>query len=335
MQKPRDVLTPDTFAMLQAIASAGSFAQAARTLGLVPSTLSWRVRQVEDALDALLFDRSARQARLTEAGRELLREGARLLGEIDAVANRVRRVATGWEPQLTLSVDSAIADATVLELCEAFLAQDPPTALKLREEALSGTLQTLVAGQADLAIGVVLDAQIHPGIHSKPLGQMRFVFVVAPHHPLARASEPLADELIRRHRAVAVADSVAGGDGLTFGLLAGQPVFTVPTIQAKLHAQLRGLGAGFLPEPLARPYIEAGHLVARQLERPPRIARLSYAWCTAPQSRPGRALQWWLDRLEQPTTRSALLDRWQQSGQGAAGTTLRTPARPRRRAASR
>ncbi|WHZ11224.1 MAG: Transcriptional regulator, LysR family [Burkholderiaceae bacterium] len=309
MQKPRDVLTPDTFAMLQAIASNGSFAQAAQALGLVPSTLTYRVRQVEDALDALLFDRSARRARPTEAGRELLREGARLLGEIDAVANRVRRVATGWEPQLTLSVDSAIADRTVLELCEAFLALDPPTALKLREEALSGTLQALVAGQADLAIGVVLDAQTHPGIHSKPLGQMRFVFAVAPHHPLAHASEPLADELIRRHRAVAVADSVAGGAGLTFGLLAGQPVLTVPTIQAKLHAQLRGLGAGFLPEPLARPYVEAGHLVVRQIERPARVARLSYAWCTAPAARPGRALQWWLQQLESPATRGALLER--------------------------
>ena len=60
----------------------------------------------------LLFDRSSRQARLTEAGAELLREGARLLQEIDAVANRVKRVATGWEPQFTVAVDSVIVAAT-------------------------------------------------------------------------------------------------------------------------------------------------------------------------------------------------------------------------------
>ena len=51
-----------------------------------------------------------RQARLTEAGGELLREGARLLGEIDAIANRVKRVATGWEPRLTIAVDSIILE---------------------------------------------------------------------------------------------------------------------------------------------------------------------------------------------------------------------------------
>jgi hypothetical protein len=49
--------------MLQVIAEAGSFAAAARHLGLVPSALTYRVRQIEDALDVLLFDRSARQAR--------------------------------------------------------------------------------------------------------------------------------------------------------------------------------------------------------------------------------------------------------------------------------
>ena len=120
MRTPRDALTPDTLAMLQAIAATGSFAAAARRLGMVPSALSYRVRQIEEALDALLYDRSSRQVKLTPAGAELLREGARLLDDIDAVAQRVKRVATGWEPQLTIAVDSIISKATVMELCENF-----------------------------------------------------------------------------------------------------------------------------------------------------------------------------------------------------------------------
>ena len=120
MQNARDFLTPDALSMLQTIAVAGSFAAAAREMGMVPSALTYRVRQIEDALDVLLFDRSARQARPTEAGAELLREGRRLLQDIDAVAHRVRRVATGWEPQLTISVDGVISPHTMLELVEAF-----------------------------------------------------------------------------------------------------------------------------------------------------------------------------------------------------------------------
>ena len=108
MQSPKDWLTPDALFMLQTIAEQGSFAAAARQLGLVPSALTYRVRQVEDALDVLLFDRSARRAQLTPAGAELLRSGQYLLDELDAVAQRVKRVATGWEPQLTIATDAVI-----------------------------------------------------------------------------------------------------------------------------------------------------------------------------------------------------------------------------------
>jgi DNA-binding transcriptional LysR family regulator len=112
---------------------------------------------------------------------------------------------------------------------------------------------------------------------------------------------------MQRHRAIAVADSVKQGERATFGLLAGQDVFTVATMRAKLDAQLRGLGGGFVPEPMARPYIERGALVVKEVARKTRMARLSYAWRTS--ASPGRALQWWLGQLESPATRRALLQR--------------------------
>ncbi|MES2952236.1 MAG: LysR substrate-binding domain-containing protein [Pseudomonadota bacterium] len=308
MQTARDVLTPDALAMLQAIESAGSFAAAARAMGMVPSALTYRVRQIEDALDVLLYDRSSRQAKLTRAGAELLREGARLLLEIDAVANRVKRVATGWESQLTIAVDTVISKGTVMELCESFFSLSPPTRIKLRDETLTGTLEALTSGQADLALGVALDAANIAGIQGKPLGSMEFVYVVAPHHPLADAAEPLSDTLIQQHRAVAVADSIQRGVGATFGLLSGQDVFTVGTMHAKLDAQLRGLGGGYLPRCMAGVYIETGRLVVKQTERPQRQVPLSYAWRGATASTQGRALQWWLQQIESPQTKAALLE---------------------------
>jgi DNA-binding transcriptional LysR family regulator len=308
MQNARDVLTPDSLSMLQSIQAAGSFAAAARALGLVPSALTYRVRQIEDALDVLLYDRSSRQAKLTPAGAELLREGARLLNEIDAMANRVKRVATGWESQLTIAIDTVISKSTVMELAESFFSQSPPTRIRVREETLSGTFATLSAGLADLAIGVGADSANSPDIHSKPLGKMDFVYVVAPHHPLAHAAEPLSDDIIQKHRAVAVADSVQRGSGVTFGLLTGQDVFTVSSMHAKLDAQLRGLGGGNLPHCMARPYIETGRLVVKKTERGQRVADLHYAWRGGKTTTQGRALQWWLQQLDSPTTRAALLE---------------------------
>lgn len=313
----RDALTPEALGVIAAVHRAGSMAAAARTLGLVPSALTYRVRKIEDALDVLLFDRSSRQARLTDAGKELLREGNRLLAELDAVAHRVKRIATGWEAQLTLSVDSIVSRSTIMELCEAFFALNPPTRLKIREEALSGTLLALTSGQADLAIGVALDVGSSSGmvpaadsaLQSKALGNVAFVYAVAPHHPLAGVLEPITDAMMLGHRAVAVADSVQRGGGMTVGLLGGQDIFTVPGMLSKLDAQLRGLGAGFLPEYLARPHIASGRLVEKAVAQPPRLVRASYAWRHSAGVKPGRALQWWLKQLERPATKSALLER--------------------------
>jgi DNA-binding transcriptional LysR family regulator len=316
----RNALTPDALAMIDTIARSGSFAAAARALGRVPSALTYSVRQLEDALDVLLFDRSSRQAQFTAAGQELLDEGRRLLAEMDAVANRVRRVSTGWEAELTVAADSVVSRLTLFELVEGFYAQrgsdgkGPGTRLRLKSEVLAGTWESLVSGQADLAIGVSMTTPPGSGIAVEPLGSVAFVFVVAPHHPLAAADEPLDDRDIAAHRAVAVADSAQRLSRVTVNLLPGQDVLTVPTMAAKIEAQLRCLGCGFVPEPQVREHLRTGRLVAKAVRRAPSVAQVGYAWRCAATPKPrrapqGLALQWWLDQLRSPTTRLALIER--------------------------
>jgi DNA-binding transcriptional LysR family regulator len=326
MPSARNVLTPEALSMVDTIARTGSFAAAARELGKVPSALTYNVRQLEDALDVLLFDRSSRQARITAAGTELLVEGRRLLDQVDAVANRVRRVATGWETQLTIAADDVLSRATLFELCEAFYAlrpvvrgvdgtdHAPGTRLRLRTEVLAGTWEALVTGEADLALGVGHDSSPPAEVAVEPLGEVGFVFAVAPHHPLARGTGALSDAELVHHRAVAVADSAQRLAPITVNLLPGQDVLTVPSMRDKVEAQLRGLGCGFLPEPIARPHLEAGRLVTREVLRPRANARLAYAWrCgSGPQGRRaplGLALQWWLEQLRRPATRLSLVER--------------------------
>lgn len=323
MADSRNALTPDALVMMDAIARNGSFAAAARELGKVPSALTYSVRQLEDALDVLLFDRRSGQARLTAAGEELLSEGRRLLVEMDAVANRVKRVACGWESQLTVAADGVISRLTLFELCEAFYTlrpdkdrpeKGPDTRLRLRTEVLAGTWEALLSGQADLAIGVTMDRNAAPaGIEVHALGEMAFVFAVAPQHPLAGHAGPIPDHELLRHRAIAVADSAQRHEPLSVNLLPGQEVFTVASVTAKLEAQLRGLGCGFVPEPLARAHIQAGRLVMKAVQRKRIQARLAYAWRqnAAPQPKKapqGLALAWWLEQLASPTTQRALLE---------------------------
>ncbi len=308
-------LSPDNIVLLIAVAEQGSLAAAARTLGLVPSALTYRVRKLEEQLDVLLVDRRNRNGTLTEAGKALVSEGRRLLTEADAVARRVKHIANGWEPRLTIAVDSIISRNVVLELCDRFYKPfgsqaSCPTQIRLRSETLSGTWESLQNGECDLALGVVVDSAAAPGLLSAPLGEVPFVFVVAPHHPLAAVDGPLKDAQIKEHRAVAVADSARRLQPLTIGLLEGQDVLTVFDMPLKLEAQLRGLGCGFLPKTMISAYLLSGRLVEKRTQRRARVSRVSYAWRSnevRSVAQHGLALTWWLQQLALPKTRAALL----------------------------
>jgi len=310
-QDKRRALTPEALAMMDSIARSGSFAAAAREMGKVPSALTYSVRQLEDALDVLLFDRSSRQAVLTTAGQELLTEGRRLLLEIDAVANRVKRVATGWESELTIAVDDALARRALFDLMESFYqytedGSPPPTRLKLRTEVMSGTWEALMSGQADLAIGTSTQP---PGssVICEMLGPMEMVFCVAPHHPLAKVETILTSADLAPHRIVAVADTARSLAPMTLGVMPGQEVLTVPSMATKLEALVRGLGCGFLPTPMVRRHVEAGRLLMKATFQGKRVSPMNYAWRNTGHP-PAKALAWWLKQLQSETTRRALLE---------------------------
>lgn len=285
----------DALLVLDAIARRGSFASAAGELHRAPSSVTYAIQKLEDSLGVPLFDRRGHRAHLTSAGETLLREGRDLLTMADGVERNVKRIATGWEAELRIAVGDLIPYAKMIDLCEAFYRVAPDTRLRLSAEVLGGTWDALVSGRADLVIGAPGDGPPGGGYALHPLGEVEFVFVVAPHHPLAVEAEPLSLDLIRRHRAVAAADSSRGLPPRTVGLLPGQNVFTVPDLEVKRLAQKRGLGVGYLPRHLIVGDIAAGHLIVKATEDGISSRHtLYYAWRTRNQ---GKALAWFKEQL--------------------------------------
>ncbi|OEC33960.1 DNA-binding transcriptional regulator, LysR family [Pseudomonas cuatrocienegasensis] len=81
-----------TFKQLEAlywIAEMGSFETAANKLHMSQSAISKRIQELEESFDVELFDRSKRQARLTEKGFELLDDAKSLLESRDALVERI------------------------------------------------------------------------------------------------------------------------------------------------------------------------------------------------------------------------------------------------------
>ncbi len=278
---------------LDAIARHGSFAAAAAALYRVPSSISYTINQLEYDLGVALFDRSGHRAVLTAAGQVVLDEGRRILMAGAELAAAARRAADDWEPELRLVVDGLIAPAELWPAIDAFSNAHPAISIRVAEEVLGGTWETLLDKRADLAIGIG-NAPSGAGIQRRPFTEVAFAFCCAPSHPLAAQREPISDDERRSHCNIVVADSARHLSPRSAGLLDGQPRLTVASMYSKIDALVHGLGVGYCPRRWVQGALVAGTLVEKQLAEP-RAPRTVYVlWRSGER---GRALQWFIERL--------------------------------------
>lgn len=299
----------DALQALDAIERKGSFAAAAHELHRVPSALTYTVQKLEQDLGVLLFDRRGHRAKLTAAGRELLNEGRHILRAAGELEAHVKRVATGWEAELRIAYDDIIPARAVFDIAHAFHQQECGTRVRIAAEVFGGTWDALCSNRADLVIGASGDGPAGGGYSTRAMGEVPWVFAVAPNHPLAKAREPLTPDDLLAHRVVVVADSSRNLPPRTAGLLTGQETLTVHNMAAKLLAQQMGLGIGNLPRVVAEREAAAGRLVIKQTQEARPTARLYFAWHSTRGRKPGKALAWWIAQLEKRFDNKAWLER--------------------------
>ncbi|MFZ6673503.1 LysR family transcriptional regulator [Undibacterium sp. Xuan67W] len=286
----------DALQIMDAIDRRGSFAAAGKEMFRVPSTISYTVAKLEEELGVQMFERLGPKVTLTLAGKELLKEGRYLLKAASDLERRVQRVATGWETELTIGMDSLFSPIVLKDDILAFCDVANQTRLRIVQEALSGTWEALLDGRVDILLGAAGEGPSGGGYSAKAIGKIPFVFAVSPDHPFADKASVLSKSDLQQYRAVTVADSAHLLPARTVGVLFGQDAITVPTMRAKLDFQLAGIGFGFLPEFCAREAIQAGRLIEKKVEEPKAEETIYLAWRSGES---GAALNWWIRRAEQ------------------------------------
>jgi DNA-binding transcriptional LysR family regulator len=288
-----NALSLDALRALDAIDRKGSFAAAAEALYKVPSALSYTIAKLESELDVALFDRSKQKAQLTPAGQLLLEQGRTLLHAANQLQNAVKQLDTGWETQLIIAKDSIVPNAPLLDLVTQFLQLGKITQLRITEEVMAGGWEALQTGRADIAVG--LSGDIAKGQFTvQPIGEVDFVFAVAPHHQLAALNRIVSHDDVQQHAAIVVADSAIDAPKRSSGLFDTRQRVVVSNMQAKIDAQKQGLGIGFVPRHLVSGELARGELIAKACSIPRERIPLYLAWHKHSQ---GQALHWFSQHL--------------------------------------
>ncbi len=245
----------DQWRLLQAVVDHGGYAQAAEALHKSQSTVSYGVHRLEERLDVKVLEVHGRKAVLTDAGAELLRRARSLLDDAYHLEQAASQLRAGWEAEIRLCVDVIFPPDLLLTAMRDFSEVCQHTRLELYETVLSGGVDAIVRGDADMAI-TGLTPQ---GFLSEPLLEVEFVAVAAPSHPLHHQSTSIGERDLRPHRQIVVRDS--GAERKTnSGWLGAMQRWTVSTFATSVQLLEAGLGFAWVPRHLIADQLKDGRL---------------------------------------------------------------------------
>ncbi|EOW3710595.1 LysR family transcriptional regulator [Vibrio fluvialis] len=255
MQSP---ITLEALHILDAIDRRGSFAAAANELNRAPSSLSYQIQKLEQDLDIMIFDRSGHKANFTDAGKLILERGRAILSATEKLVNDATLLANGWELDITVAFDGIIPIANFFPLVEA-LGNVSKTRIRLQEEILAGSWESLATDRADLLICPRIET-LPQDVKAETLGEMEMVWVAASNHYVHKRTGEFDEEARKKYRAIAIADTARDQPAMSVNILQKQPRLTVTNFNAKCQALVNGLGIGTLPKHVAEPLIAEGKL---------------------------------------------------------------------------
>jgi len=264
----RNPITIEVLETLDAIERRGSFAKAAEELNKATSAISYAVQKLEEQLDIALFQRQGRRSVLTPAGRLVLDEGREILQVTARLANRAKEMATGWEPRLSIAVESHQSYSDFFGVLNEFLGEHSTIELDISESVLNGGWEALEQGRVDLIVGSPGPVPLQKGYRAIALARTELVPVVARDHPLAQLlTDPAALELaLPQVRRVITHDTSLTDIARSAGLGSDGRNFYVQNIDQKVEAILAGIGIGHLPRERIQTLLDSGELIALELD---------------------------------------------------------------------
>lgn len=243
-------------------AEAGSFAEAARRLGLTPAAVGKNVASLETHLGVRLFQRSTRSLTLTEAGERFLLESSPGLASLQAAMANLVNAQGQPAGVLKVSMGLAFGRYYILPLLDEFLRRYPAVQ---PDWHFDNRVVELIAEGFDAAIGGGFD--LSPGVVARELAPAHRVLLASPAY-LAEHGEPRSPAELGEHAGILIRSPQTGRvrpwllrnrDGqqapieLKPRMILGDP-------EAACQAALMNLGITLVSMPHALPHLDNGSL---------------------------------------------------------------------------
>lgn len=265
----KNPISMEVLETIDAIERRGSFAKAAEELNKTTSAVSYAVQKLEEQLEISLFQRLGRRSVLTPAGRLILAEGREILQTTRRLADKAKEVATGWEPRISIGIESLQSYDDFFQVINDFLSEFPTVEIDICECVLNGGWEALEQGRVDLLVGSPGPVPSLQGYRSVAIGQVELLPVIAAKHPLTYQLQDIKniDNVMSQLRRIVIHDTSYSGITRSEGLSSDGQMFYVQNMDQKTHAILAGIGIGNLPKHRIQGYLESAELLPLSIQQ--------------------------------------------------------------------
>lgn len=170
-----------------------NFRHAANFLGVSASSISERIKALEEDLGVRLFERHARGVRLTEAGRHFVEGVAAGIDRLEHAVKTAGAFAQGALGRIRVGVYALTPGSFLDDLLTRYRKAHPGVAIEITEGTARDITSLLRADQLDIAF--VAGAPDLPDCHSRRIWHEPLLAVLPANHPLADSDDVTWDDL--------------------------------------------------------------------------------------------------------------------------------------------
>jgi DNA-binding transcriptional LysR family regulator len=138
------------------VAEFRSFREAAEQTHRSQSAITMQIKQLETLLGVSLFERTTRQVRLTNAGRQFLPSARRALAEVGLGLQRISESATVKRGRISLGCSPTIAAGRIAHILARFEREYPEVRISVREMAAREMFASMRNGDVEFCVGSLL-----------------------------------------------------------------------------------------------------------------------------------------------------------------------------------
>nr|WP_250212171.1 LysR family transcriptional regulator [Pseudomonas fluorescens] len=230
------------------IADSGSFSAAAERLFVAQSALSRQIKELETQLQTPLFERTARQPRLTAAGEAFYPRARSLLSELLKAGEMATQVGHGQLGTLRLSHSSTVPmSGHVLKAISTWLERCPGVSMEIVKLSSEAQLEEIAEGRLEVGLLRLPVLRQREGVRVVPLYNEQLVLAVPPDHALARSNAPVELEQLKDEVFISIPHPLRGGLSYLSAELCMRAGFfpKAARVMSRKTTQLQLIQAGF------------------------------------------------------------------------------------------